>query len=200
MNLSLLASRVWWRSAGLRALYTALAIALPYVGGALIADIAWLTAASAAGLGFLASLATSLAGLPETEGVDLPWWLAAVERVVKTFAQALAAGFIGATVLSDVSWSTVIQAAAISALTSLLRLVLATLPADPTAVPFVQHNYFAASAESVPAGDPNRVRVDRSGRKHFEIPRGLPGVNAVESDRAFTDHIGDEDPNGRADA
>lgn len=139
MNLSLLTNRAWWRSAGLRALYTAIAIALPYVGGALIADIAWLTAASAAGLGFLASLATSLAGLPETEGVDLPWWLAAVERVVKTFAQALAAGFIGATVLADVSWSTVIQAAAISALTSLLRLILATLPADPTpTVPMVQ--------------------------------------------------------------
>lgn len=100
------------------------------------------------------------------------------------------------------SWSTVIQAAAISALTSLLRLVLATLPADPTASPVVQNNYFAASAESVPAGDPSRVLVDRSGHKHFEIPRGLPGVNAVENDRAVTDHIGDEDDDlkGRADA
>lgn len=125
----------WWKAALLRGLYTAVAIAIPYVGGALLTDIAWLTAASAAGLGFLASLATSLAGLPETEGVDLPWWLAAVERVVKTFAQALAAGFIGATLLSDVAWSTVIQAAVIAALTSLLRLILATLPADPTPAP-----------------------------------------------------------------
>ncbi|AQY02030.1 holin [Microbacterium foliorum] len=132
MNLSNLTSRTWWRSAGLRALYTAIAIGLPYVGGALIAEIAWLTAASAAGLGFLASIATSLAGLPEAEGVDLPWWLAALERVSKTFAQALAAGFLGATVLSDVSWSTVLQAAAIAALTSLLRLILATLPNDPS--------------------------------------------------------------------
>lgn len=127
-----LTNRAWWKAALLRALYTAIAIALPYLGGALIADIAWLTAASAAALGFLASLATSLAGLPEAEGVDLPWWLAAVERVVKTFAQALAAGFIGATLLSDVPWSTVLQAAIIAALTSLLRLILATLPADPT--------------------------------------------------------------------
>jgi len=122
----------WWKAAALRGLYTAVAIALPYVGGALITDITWLTAASAAVLGFLASIATSLAGLPETEGVDLPWWLAAVERVVKTFAQALAAGFLGATLLSDVAWSTVIQAAAIAALTSLLRLILATLPDDPS--------------------------------------------------------------------
>ncbi|MDR6142026.1 hypothetical protein QE375_001580 [Microbacterium foliorum] len=134
MHLSNLTNRTWWRSAGLRALYTAIAIGLPYVGGALIAEIDWLTAASAAGLGFLASIATSLAGLPEAEGVDLPWWLAALERVAKTFAQALAAGFLGATVLADVSWSTVLQAAAIAALTSLLRLILATLPNDPTPV------------------------------------------------------------------
>lgn len=126
-----LTSRAWWKAALLRALYTAVAIAVPYLGGALLADIAWWTAASAAALGFLASVLTSLAGLPEAEGVDLPWWLAAVERVVKTFAQAIAAGFVGATLLADVAWSTVIQAAIIAALTSLLRLILATLPAVP---------------------------------------------------------------------
>lgn len=186
MHLSLLTNRAWWRSAGLRALYTAIAIGLPYVGGALIADIAWLTAASAAGLGFLASLATSLAGLPETEGVDLPWWLAAVERVVKTFAQALAAGFLGATVLADVAWSTVLQAAAIAALTSLLRLILATLPASPTVRPAIQQNFFA---EAIPPGDDARVRVDRDGHANFEIPRGLPGVNATENDQAVADYI-----------
>lgn len=127
-----LTNRAWWKAAAVRGLYTALAIALPYLGGALLADIQWMTILSAAGLGFITSLATSLAGLPETVGVDLPWWLAAVERTVKTFAQALAAGFVGAVLLSDVAWSTVVQAALISALTSLVRLVLATLPADPT--------------------------------------------------------------------
>lgn len=122
----------WWKAAALRALYTALAIALPYVGGALVSDVPWLTIGSAAALGFIASLAASLAGLPEVVGNDLPWWLAAVERVGKTFGQALVAGFLGATLLSDVAWSTVLQAAALSALASLLRLVLATLRADPT--------------------------------------------------------------------
>lgn len=135
--MSKLASTVWWKAASLRALYTAVAIAVPYLGGALLADVPWLTILSAAAVGFLASIATSLAGLPETEGVDLPWWLAAVERVVKTFAQALAAGFIGATLLTDVAWSTVVQAAVIAALTSLLRLILATLPADPSTRPHV---------------------------------------------------------------
>lgn len=155
-----LTNLAWWKAAALRGLYTALAIALPYVGGALIADIAWLTAASAAVLGFLASVATSLAGLPETEGVDLPWWLAAVERTVKTFAQALAAGFLGATLLSDVAWSTVIQAAAIAALTSLLRLILATLPNDPSpAIAMVQTADGTWTSEPVayvaPSIDPN---------------------------------------------
>jgi hypothetical protein len=122
----------WWKAAALRGVYTALAIALPYLGGALIADIQWLTILSAAALGFVTSIVTSLAGLPEVVGNDLPWWLAAVERTVKTFAQALASGFVGATLLTDVAWSTVVQFALISALTSLVRLILATLPNDPS--------------------------------------------------------------------
>lgn len=128
-----LTNRLWWKDAALRALYTAVAIAVPYLGGSLISEIPWLTVALASGMGFVTSLATSLAGLPEVEGVDLPWWLAAVERVVKTFAQALVSGFVGATLLTDVDWLVVLQAAALSALVSLLRLILATLPADPTA-------------------------------------------------------------------
>ncbi|GGH34285.1 holin [Microbacterium album] len=127
-----LTSKLWWRDAALRALYTAVAVALPYLGATLITEVPWLTVILAGGLGAVASLATSLAGLPEVEGVDLPWWLAAVERTVKTFAQALGAGFVGATLLTDVDWPMVLQAAALSALVSLLRLVLATLPADPT--------------------------------------------------------------------
>ncbi|MBW9093094.1 hypothetical protein JNB62_05315 [Microbacterium jejuense] len=131
-----LTNPLWWRDAALRGLYTALAIALPYLGGALVTAVPWLTILLAGGLGFVTSLATSLAGLPEVAGVNLPWWLAAVERVVKTFAQALLSGFIGATLLTDVPWTTVLQAAFLAALASLVRLILATLPADPTrAVP-----------------------------------------------------------------
>jgi ElaB/YqjD/DUF883 family membrane-anchored ribosome-binding protein len=130
-------SAAWWKAALLRALYTALSIAVPYLGGALIKDIPWVTIALTAAMGFVASLATSLAGIPEAEGVDLPWWLAAVERVVKTFAQALVSGFVGATLITDVPWTAVLQAAAIAALVSLLRLILATLPKDPTVAPVV---------------------------------------------------------------
>lgn len=122
----------WWRAALIRALYTAIAIALPYLGGSLISEVPWLAAGLAAALGAVASLVTSLAGLPEAVGVDLPWWLAALERVAKTFGQALGAGLVGSVFITDVDWPFVLQAAALAAFISLLRLVLSTLPDDPT--------------------------------------------------------------------
>lgn len=125
-------STTWWSDALRRAFYSAITIAIPYLGGATIDAVPWATAALAAGLGFVASLLTSLGGLPETVGNDLPWWLAALERTAKTFAQALVAGFFGATLLTDVDWLLVLQAAALSTLGTLLRLIVATLPADPT--------------------------------------------------------------------
>lgn len=134
MHLSNLTNRAWWRSAGLRALYTAIAIAIPYVAAVQLIDVPWLLALSAAAVGALLSIATSLFGLPESEGVDLPWWLAALERVTKTFAQSLAGGLTGATFLHDVDWSVLLQAAAGAAFISLLRLILSTLPNDPTPV------------------------------------------------------------------
>lgn len=133
LALSNLTNARWWKDAGVRAFYSAVAIALPYVAATqLVAEVSWLTVGSAAVLGAAASLATSLAGLPEVEGVDLPWWLSAVERVVKTFGQALAAGLLGAVLITDVQWGVVLQASAMAALVSLLRLILATLPSDPT--------------------------------------------------------------------
>ncbi|MGZ0069962.1 holin [Microbacterium arborescens] len=132
MKLSRLTDALWWKSAAMRALYTAIAIALPYLGGSLLTEVPWTSVISAGLLGGIASVATSLAGLPEADGVDLPWWLAAVERTVKTFGQALAAGLVGPVLLTDVDWLFVLQAAALAALVSLLRLILATLPADPT--------------------------------------------------------------------
>ncbi|MDF2554117.1 MAG: hypothetical protein K0R60_12 [Microbacterium sp.] len=131
-----LADPIWWKDAGKRALYSAVAIALPYLGGSLFTDVPWLTVGSAAVVGIVASLATSLAGLPERVGVNLPWWLAATERVVKTFFQAIGAGLLGAVLVTDIDWPFILQASALSAGVSLLRLILATLPADPTrAVP-----------------------------------------------------------------
>lgn len=132
----------WWKDAAIRAAYTAIAIALPYfaialpdAGSNLITGVQWVTILLAAGLGAVASLATSLAGLPETVGVDLPWWLAALERVAKTFGQALVAGIGTAVLLTDLDWGFILQTAVLASFVSLLRLILATLPADPTRFP-----------------------------------------------------------------
>ena len=168
--LSNLSNPIWWKDAALRAAYTALAIALPYLGAATLNAVPWLTVALAAALGYVASLATSLAGLPEVEGVNLPWWLAAVERVVKTFAQSLVAGFVGATLITDVDWAFVLQAAALAALTSLVRLILETLPADPTK----RAGYQPPSQEEVDAAlsSPTpRVVTDDEGRILFASPK-----------------------------
>lgn len=145
--MSKLTSPAWWKAAVLRALYTAIAIAIPYIAAVQLADVPWLMVASAAAVGAILSFATSLFGLPESEGVDLPWWLAALERVAKTFGQSLAAGLTGAVFLTDVDWTVVLQAALGAAFISLLRLILATLPADPAASkPTVQNLTFTAAA------------------------------------------------------
>lgn len=129
---SRLFDRLWWADAAKRAVNTVVAVVIPYLGVIQFAEIPWPTIGSAAAVAFIASLATSLSGLPETEGVDLPWWLAAIERVVKTFFQSLAAGILPGAVLQTVDWGFILQSAAIAAGLSFLRLILATLPADPT--------------------------------------------------------------------
>lgn len=122
-----LLSLEWWKAALVRALRTAIVIALPYFGGASLELIPWIAIASAAGLGFLASLVTSLAGLSEIGG-QVSWYYAIGERVVKTFAQALAAGLVGAVFFADVDWSVVLQTSAIAAVGSLLLGFLTKLP------------------------------------------------------------------------
>ena len=125
----------WWKAAALRGVRTSIVIALPYLGAAtLFTGVPWASVGSAAALGFSASLITSLAGLPEASGAKVPVWLALTERTVKTVAQGIAVGIGNAVLFTDVDWSTILQAALISGLGSLLLGVLGFLPeaADPT--------------------------------------------------------------------
>ncbi|MDF2045162.1 holin [Microbacterium sp. Kw_RZR3] len=179
MKLSNLTNPTWWADAGKRAAYTALAVALPYLGASLLADVPWETVLLTAALAFVASIVTSLAGLPEVEGVNLPWWLAAVERVVKTFAQSLAAGFIGATLITDVDWAFVLQAAALAALTSLVRLILATLPADPTAKKVTRDTWLQKLAESqgIRIADASSIEVKGAASVHDPSQFPHPGAH-----------------------
>lgn len=133
-------SPAWWKAAAIRGLRTAITIAIPYFGAAtLFGEVPWLSVASVAGLGFVLSLLTSLAGISEVDGTTVPVWLALLERVTKTVAQAFVAG-IGTTVLfQDVNWSVIAQSALIAGLGSLLLAFLAKLPeaADPIVLPVI---------------------------------------------------------------
>lgn len=161
---SALFTLAWWKAAAIRGARTAVVIAIPYVGTVvLFRDVNWLTIASAAGLGFVASILTSLAGIPEADGKTLPVWLALFERSVKTLAQGLAVGIGNAILFTDVDWSTIGQAALISALGSLLLGVLGFLPeaADPNAP-------LAADISTIPVISAQAVTVIKS-----NVPAGL---------------------------
>lgn len=143
----------WWKAAALRGLRTSVVIVIPYLGTAvLFSGVPWASVASAAALGFAASLITSLAGLPEAAGNKVPVWLALTERTVKTLAQGIAVGIGNAVLFTDVHWSTILQAALISGLGTLLLGVLGYLPEadDPT---------LAATISTIPVLNTHAVTV-----------------------------------------
>lgn len=130
---SALFTLAWWKAAALRGARTSVVIVIPYLGTAvLFTNVPWASVASAAVLGFLASMITSLAGLPEAGGATLPVWLALLERTTKTVAQGIAVGIGNAVLFSDVHWATILQAALIAGFGSLLLGVLGFLPEAQT--------------------------------------------------------------------
>jgi hypothetical protein len=118
----------WWKAAGVRALRTALVVALPYLPASLTDTVPYVAIASAAVMGGVLSLLTSLAGLAETTDTQVNYWVAIFERVVKTVAQALVTA-LGTTVfISQVNFSDVLAIVASSALGSLFLAVISSLP------------------------------------------------------------------------
>ncbi|MFD6176710.1 MULTISPECIES: hypothetical protein [unclassified Isoptericola] len=121
----------FWRAAGLRALYTVLAAALPLlaplVGGGW--DDVWQTLLALA-LAAALSVATSLANLPELGG-GRTRWAAVLDRVVRTFAQTLAAALASAVAFSDISWPLLLTQAVTAALVTLIRTAIDLLPEVP---------------------------------------------------------------------
>lgn len=58
----------WWKAAGIRALKTVCQTAIATIGtSALLTEVDWLAALSAAALAGVLSLLTSVAGLPEVD-------------------------------------------------------------------------------------------------------------------------------------
>ena len=62
---------------------------------------------------------------------DIRFWKAAAIRAVKTFAQAFLAVISTTTMISDVNWKLALDAAAFSALFSMLTSIAAGLPEVP---------------------------------------------------------------------
>jgi hypothetical protein len=62
-------NRAWWKAAGVRAVKTVAQTAVATIGtSAVLGDVDWAMAVSAAVLAGILSLLTSVAGLPEVEG------------------------------------------------------------------------------------------------------------------------------------
>lgn len=126
---------LWWKAALVRAVRTALVIAVPYVAGATAGPLPYYTIASAAGFGFVLSLITSLAGLSELQDVKQNYYVAILTRVVKTVAQALVTAVATDVFFTDVNWSAIASLAVTSGVGSLLLALLSVLPeADQPAV------------------------------------------------------------------
>lgn len=162
---SALFTLTWWKASAIRAARTAVMIAVPYVGTAVVFNgVPWLSIVSAAGLGALASLITSLAGIPEAGNGSIPIWLALLERTTKTVAQALAVGIGNSILFSDVHWSLILQSALIAGLGSLLLGVLGFLPEAQPVTTSVKVNLTAdASAYTqaiIDAGKSTRGTAD----------------------------------------
>ncbi len=156
-------SRLWWAAATKRALRTALTIAVPYVAAAgLFREFPWVAVGSTVVLGAIASLLFSLTGLTEAGPGTVPLWLALLERVVKTFAQAVLAGIGTATLLQEVDWAVILQTAIFAALGSLLLGVLTTLPEAAPPIDARETNVITvlsdAEAETSSDGAPIRAR------------------------------------------
>jgi len=142
MRFAQLLTWLFWKNALLRATRTALVISLPYFGGVLVIEIPWLVVLSAALLGFILSIATSLMGLVEAGGGQVSWWYAILERVAKSVAQGLLTAVGTATLFEQVDWSFALQSAAIAGLGSLILGFITKLPeadALPSAVQPVSH-------------------------------------------------------------
>lgn len=121
-------TRAWWAAAGTRAANTALAALIPIIGLLIAGGIPVLKAASLVAVAALASLLTSLAGLPEVTGRTVTLWRAIISRTGKTFGQAAATAFVGVELIEAVDWTAFYVVVGGAVAVTFLRTLLAYLP------------------------------------------------------------------------
>jgi len=116
-----------------RAARTALQVVLGYMMAAgTIGGVDWGTAALAAMFAVIVSLLQAAVDLPAMH--HLGWAGDVLGRALRTFAQAALGSVGAATLLTDVAWGTVLSAAALAALVSVVTSIIAT-PIGPKGTP-----------------------------------------------------------------
>lgn len=182
MSLSELLSRSWWSGAGQRALRTVLVAFVPFVPPILQGSTQAIWAALSTGaLAAVLSIAWSFRSLPEVDGVPRPWWVAALERVLRTFAQALLANIPAVTLIQDVPWTVLLTNALASAIGSLILAAISALPeTQPLAVPVDNVVQVVATDGTVVAGPASPLstgtvieQLSRADRASLEHLRGF---------------------------
>ena len=121
-------TRAWWAAAGARALSTALAVLIPLAGVLIAGGVPVLRAASLVAVVSVASLLTSLAGLPEVAGTTVTLWRAVIVRCLKTAGQVGATMFVGVELIEAVDWAAFYVVVGGAVLVTLIRTLLMYLP------------------------------------------------------------------------
>lgn len=127
--MSVLFTAAFWRQIGWALLRTALAGLVPFIP-ALAADPAgaWPAAASTVALLLIVTIATSLQGIPDPAAA--PWWQVLLSRGLRQFGQFAGAGLVGAVLLSDVDWTTLLTGAGASAVSTIILAALTLIPGE----------------------------------------------------------------------
>jgi len=116
-----------------RAARTALQVVLGYLMAAgTIGGVDWTTAGLAAVFAVIVSVLQAAVDLPSMH--HLGWLAEVIGRALRTFAQTALGSVGAATLLTDVAWGTVLSAAALAALVSVVTSIIAT-PIGPRGTP-----------------------------------------------------------------
>lgn len=128
-------TRTWWDAAAKRAAYTALAAVLPAATLLVLGEVSPVYVAGMAAAAALLSLATSLAGIPETGAAAVPLWRAVITRTLKTAGQVALPALAAVTVVTELDWQGMAVQVGGAALTTLIRTVMSYLPETAPAAP-----------------------------------------------------------------
>lgn len=117
-------NKKWWKAAFIRCLKTMAQTVVSMVTvGMTITEVDWLSVVSVSIMAGIASLATSLAGLPELESESKVWWKAAAIRAIKTVAQVVAGSIAVGATLTSVSWLEIVYISLVAGILSVLTSV-----------------------------------------------------------------------------